>query len=442
MKKIISLGKLSIRNLLFLILPLLTIIRNILWPLLPSNIFINSLILFISRILNGTFWIALEKRIGTPSSLQSPTPPLSDPLNLVYNSITPEQETMPQKESKDENKSSKKGLSQRELDIIKSRRKKIEKTIKHWLFLLLINLINFFASLSFSIMTRISVFNLNNQGLVTVPVVARVIFTALLSILFLNEGKPHRHQILSFIVITIVVVFSNIYFYDADEYFFLQILSMLFPNFLFSLSYVLGNKYLLMTSGNVYKLLFFNGLIGLILLFIFEYFLYNISNNNCKVNIEERFFLKQICSPENINEIKTIINDFKNCKSFLQIFYIISYLIISTLEVTFVWLIIFFFSANHFAAVNSVALFYRCLEGFSKGGKIVGKIINVIGSILVSFMSLVYNEIVILRFCKLDINTKEEITLRAIEETNFIKKETSSDDPIMDITAGSNSNFN
>ena len=101
-----------------------------------------------------------------------------------------------------------------------------------------------------------------------------------------------------------------------------------------------------------------------------------------------------------------------NFKEIINSFYFsISLVSINFGEILFIWLLIFNFSVNHLGAICSTLLFAFCFTISQL--QPVHYIVYIIGSVIITFMTFVYNEIIILRFCGFDTNTVIEIDKRS-----------------------------
>ena len=128
-----------------------------------------------------------------------------------------------------------------------------------------------------------------------------------------------------------------------------------------------------------------------------------------KLNLNEKF-----CKNDELKFIFDVKNDIPKISKF-----IIS-LIISIIEMACTWLLIFFQTVNHLSVACSIHLMFRFLKGYIFD--INHFILGIISLVLIFFFSLVFNEILILRFCKLDKNTNEEIEHREIEDKKLIER--------------------
>ena len=77
---------------------------------------------------------------------------------------------------------------------------------------------------------------------------------------------------------------------------------------------------------------------------------------------------------------------------------------------------IYNFSINHFAAIFSIPTYFQFII---EGNDLGLKLIYIIGSIIIILMTLVYNEIIILKFLGFETNTKIEIVKRAKKDTEI-----------------------
>ena len=188
----------------------------------------------------------------------------------------------------------------------------------------------------------------------------------------------------------------------------IHLLITLIQEFFYSLYNILGAKYLSISHGNVYKLLFFNGLFGIITI-IAMYFTTN------KIHCNQ-FIDKEFCDDS---------NHLKNINNFVlfdrRLSKLIPNLLLTIIEMACTWLLIFYQTPNHLAIAYSIHLTFRFLIG-RKNVESNNYIIGSISFIIISFFALVYNEIFILRFCNLEKNTSEEIEQRALQDKMIVDR--------------------
>lgn len=291
--------------------------------------------------------------------------------------------------------------------------KKLEKKKKsknRTMVLLSITGILFFVSVSLHfILSELNFRKSVSGGLIVFSTFIRTIILVLLSNIFIKSEKMYRHHRFSGLIICLItilfLVFSQLYEKEKSEYFFNKLVVMVIPDIGFAFMYIIGLRYLIGSSGNVYKLLFYNGFIGMILSIFVQII---ISFFNCPKDFD--YINYQICD-ENGN-FRTILFNLKSFQNFglISIFIIIVYFF----ENICIFLLIYNFSINHFAAIFSIPTYFQfIIEGNALGLKLI----YIIGSIIIIFMTLVYNEIIILKFLGFEINTKIEIVKRAKSDT-------------------------
>jgi hypothetical protein len=278
--------------------------------------------------------------------------------------------------------------------------------------LLSITGILFFISVSLHfILSEMKFRKIISGGLIVLSTFIRIIILVLLSNIFIKSEKMYRHHRFSGLIIILItllfLVCSQLYEKEKSEYFFNKLIVMVIPDIGFDLMFTIGLRYLIGSSGNVYKLLFFNGLIGMILSIFVQII---ISIFNCPKDFD--YLNYQICE-ENGN-FRTILFNLKNFQNFglISIFIIIAYFF----ENICIFLLIYNFSINHFAAIFSIPTY---LQFIIEGNALGLKLIYIIGSIIIILMTLVYNEIIILKFLGFETNTKIEIEKRAKKDTEI-----------------------
>ena len=179
---------------------------------------------------------------------------------------------------------------------------------------------------------------------------------------------------------------------------------MILPHIFYCFKDACGAIYLIKSQGIIYKLIFINGIIGLILSGILQFILSLFNCNDIKdfLNKDE----DKVCDGD---KIKTIIVNFKSFGDFgsyisilLIIFYMAKYI--------FKWLLIFYFSLNHYAAIYTIPTLFKYIIKINESEFMI---FYILGIVIIALMTLIYNEIIILKFCGLDKETKIEISKRA-----------------------------
>ena len=85
------------------------------------------------------------------------------------------------------------------------------------------------------------------------------------------------------------------------------------------------------------------------------------------------------------------------------------------------WSLIFYQTINHLSVACSLHLISRFLIG-RVDINISHIIIGIISLILICFLTLLFNEVIIIRFFGLEKNTTKEIEIRAIEDKNLMER--------------------
>ena len=400
----ISFGHLTRKSLLFIVVPMVMVIHMVLIFLIIKekqnedknnknklSIFFNCLLQFLGRSINGILWLLFERRTASTKIEK-----LDSKDNKDMKLVTADQNIPPQDNSEIlcEDKLEKKSSIYNEYELDYYKKKEIEKkrNCKIIYLLILICVLDFCSVTCHSIIIKDGVYDKASGGFLLLSLVIKLFAIEILSKLIIKNTKIYRHHYLSIIIILIVAVSINVFFFDGN-YKFSDLLEIILPELLYSVMYVFGGKYLLMTKGNIYKLLFINGVIGIILLILLQvvaYFIPPIKNLFC----------------EDGNMLKSF-----GFEEFLT-WYSIPLLLIIFFETWLSWLLIYYFSVNHFGAICSIQLFSICFI------QNVDFKVYFIGSVIITFMTLVYNEIIILKFCGFDKNTTIEIDKRARRDSS------------------------
>ena len=115
----------------------------------------------------------------------------------------------------------------------------------------------------------------------------------------------------------------------------------------------------------------------------------------------EKYFLEfdNFCYED---RFRTMFNSFE-LTSFFDFLFMVLIVIINLVQTISIWLTIFYFNVNHFAAIYSIPLFYQFLVVKNDLNLTTWKIVfYFFESFIIILMSFVYNEIIILRFFGLD----------------------------------------
>lgn len=440
---IITFGKYNLKKYFFLFVPIIKIIRessnfsssfyNV------KNILIQYFFLCVAKFANFIFWFILEKKISFPKRTSETLSKNEERFTIIPdNNNGIEQEKL-------NSKNALKGLSQKEINLNEKKLKRKKKCMKEIILLIISSLIDFISNFSYLIsyasisnnadynnetinnttnydinnnITSNNSYSPNNESkendnvinLIPFRICIRIILIYIFSLIFLYLYKPYRHQLISLLLIVLIVVSADIieYFLNIikiNDDFLIHLILSFFQELFFSLDNVIGAKFLSISNGNVYQLLFFNGAFGILMITIINFLTGKIHCN--QLNLDDKF-----CDNNNLKSIFNFTID-------KRIIYFLISLVLSIIEMACTWLLIFYQTVNHLSVACAIHLIFRFVIGrFNIIGNHI--IIGIICLILISFFSLVYNEIIILRFCQLEKDTFEEIERRAIEDKNLI----------------------
>ena len=178
-------------------------------------------------------------------------------------------------------------------------------------------------------------------------------------------------------------------------------------NFLFCLSYILGKKYLTVFYIAPYNLMVIIGIITSIILLIYDIIAYSIVG-------------------EKNQKIHGIIVGFKNNLNLSFIIIFIFDILLYFLTNIGIWLTIYYFTPFHFIISESISeyIFYT-FDYMRNKGLFYEKrdiILYCFIYIINLFFSLVFNEIIILNFWRLNYNTEKYIKKREREDLMLISQ--------------------
>lgn len=261
-----------------------------------------------------------------------------------------------------------------------------------------------------------------NRGsfLITFSYLLRIISLGIFSHFFIKFIKLYKHHYVSFIFIIITLIIINvstflIYKFGKKSWSF----RIFFSEIIFAFSDVLGSIYLNKSEGNIGLLFFITSIFHLIVLIILHIIFSILNTNDVQCDTSSFFDIGNsyfFCNNKKFKYFYDNFNLFGNIFTFLYLFSLISLEIIK-------WYLIYLFSPNHYGAIYSIySLFITSALFQIHNSEILKERRNplyLIGCLLISFFVMVYNEIIILRFCGLDKNTKEEIANRAFEESKL-----------------------
>lgn len=410
----LSFGAVKKNWILFIIVPSLYFFRQILESKAKDetkNLFFNVFIRFFTRSLNIFLWILLKKKMALSKKKE----------DLINNNDQSFLSNLDESMKNSEEENSKRTFSQFEIEKERDRKKKEEfiklkkKSKLNSKIILLIAIFFDFISCSISLVSlELDILQNVSVGLIVLSICIRLIFFALFSYIFIKSSKNYIHHYVSAIVIGIIaivcIISSLIIDKNGNKDFFVKFVLKVIPDILYSFAYIFGLKYLIRTSGNIYKFLSLCGIVEMAISIIIQFIM---SFINCKnYNYFKQNFI--YCNNDN-GKYKTILFNLKNYKNFGGINTIIL-IIVNFIEKLCEYLLIYNFSLNHFGAIYAIPTYFK---NIFLELSLINTIFYIIGGIIIILMTFVYNEIIILRFCGLDKNTKIEIMKRSYDDTEI-----------------------
>ena len=236
-----------------------------------------------------------------------------------------------------------------------------------------------------------------------------IIFFITLSI-YAMKYKIYRHHFVSLIVILLNLILLTISFIICFPDCTIQtIIYYFFYSFLFCLYCILGKKYLNLFSNSPYNIMLSIGIVSIIILFIFDIIMFSLFDNN-----------------DNYINKYGIILGFKKMTNILSIYVFIFDVICNFFSNIGLWLTIYYYSPFHYIISESMSEYLFILYDFiifKRDYKFSDIILYTIIYIINFTFFLIFNEIIILKFCGLNYNIKENIEEREIID-NILALET------------------
>ena len=236
--------------------------------------------------------------------------------------------------------------------------------------------------------------------------------------IFLFKKPFYRHQkfSLSIAFVGMVIIFALFFIYlNKSNYDYIYDVLLFFGSFLYSLYLVLV-KYMSENKGySPFLLLFLIGIISTAATVIGFLILSHVRLGN--INYVSNIFH---CRPD-------IFVCFGNLYG-----YIIGYFLINAVLQILIFLVCYYFSPEVFAISDIISPFLSCITNIAKGKeKIVVKIVfDIIGYIIITIGSFIYNEIIVCNFWDLNKNTWKSIVKKANDD--YLGRVTDVSDSIAD----------
>ena len=295
---------------------------------------------------------------------------------------------------------------QHQIDNILYNKKYYEKyganKLKKFGFIVLINVLNLIFKMTY--------YRIINY-FVTVKIFSWYILDIILITLFsflILKAPVYKHQYLSIIIIVVAGIILNSIHHEFDEVGFKDILVNIFGDSVYSLMIVLKRYVMVNLFCSAYEIVFYEGVFSLV---FFSVLLIILTN----VEIIEKYESKRYI----IYEDKTYIDNFYSFIDLLrtdktQI--LISFIIL----IYYIPYYLFFNITIKNNSVFHVLLILLAEEGyfFDYGDDAFIICMNILLSIILLFMFLVFVEILELNFCGLSVNLKRKIAERAEIEAN------------------------
>ena len=371
---------------------------------LYSNLFIIPFLISLGNILCVFLWIFRIKLNLRKNETLKDKPNIEESFIIDRESKT---------------RSKKRGMSQVEIfkeEIIKKNQMKLLKEIFILFFLGLIFLIATILNFAFFIYSKEKKDNL--IILLFTSCIIRFLLMLIFSLFFLKEpDKIYRHQKFSLLFIVSLAIIYFFTAFECSKEAFIRFSFLIGSDILYSLFYIGGKKYILITYKSPFKMIFFVGIICFILICIL-YFIFMDNNDNIIIEFFSDHLQKIIGIDIDIKKNDIYINIYQYFdKINNNIFLLIPKLILIFLNNFFEWQILSFFSINHF---NSSYFLYIIILPFINEN-VLNFWIFISFYILVVFFLLIFNEIIIIYSFSLEKNTIHEKRMRSIvdEKNNY-----------------------
>ena len=283
------------------------------------------------------------------------------------------------------------------------------RKLKSFLFLMLLSVISLFTNLYINIYNR-KEFIYSKQS---IGIFFYIFFFILLSFILLKQ-KMYRHHLASSITIAIILlILFIITIYIKRNDIFHSFIFYLIYSLSFSLYDILGKKYMNVFYNSPYFMMSIIGVICSTSLIIFDLF---------------AFFLNRDISGIIIGFQKNIINVVNVLEFILDI-------AIKFIWNLGIWLTIYYFSPCHYFISGYISDYINYIIIASNSSDDFYSSINIsiftIAYLINFFCCLVFNEVIILNFWKLDYNTKKRIRERMKLDTQLLFNDGDDDSNIM-----------
>lgn len=285
-----------------------------------------------------------------------------------------------------------------------------EKKIKNYLFILLLIIIGLLSNISNKVI--INLFKENKEEILlskqSIGVVFKIIYLIFLSKIILKISL-YKHQFISLniIIINLIILIITVFI----SYNIITILKIILYNCITSLFYclfdILGKRYLNSLCDTPYQIMLKIGTISIILFLIYDILFFIINGN------------------EN-SDIYGVIIGIMNNFHLKNILYIILDIIFCFFWNAGIWFTLYHLTPCHFIISESLSQYFYYFIDFIRSNNYQLKFTIIYGIVYILnfLLFLVFDEIIILKFLKLDKNTKVMIEHRETFDTELTPNET------------------
>ena len=250
-------------------------------------------------------------------------------------------------------------------------------------------------------------------GKKSVAILAQSLYFALLSRAIL-EQKIYRHQRIPLIIMSIdlLILLCHVFFQIKDQnlkYSLIYIILLYYftSSFLYAFYDVLAKKYFSFFMSNLYTLIFFIGFFGSVILFIYDIIAIIINKFNTNYTYHG------------------VIKGFKENFSLTSFIILIMELLLRFAWNMGIWFTIYYLTPCHFIISESFSIYLSTIVEIINGENnfsVAITILYIVIYLINMFLSLVFNEIIILNFWGLNLNTKKCILERELLDKEMSKK--------------------
>ena len=383
---LIEFGEINYKIFILLLYPLFIHLRKIIPELINDNYYFDLFRFYLSYILSSIFLLIIKKRTQTTIINKNSSNNNEPKLNIKQEDwINP--------------------LIIKKKNTIKS------NNIKNIVFIILLILVGLITNLFYIIFRIIYVDGDEDEEFSHTLKVSKQSIGSLLEIIyflilgkFILNNKLYKHHFVSLIIMIINIVLLISFAIDKKGIFKVIPYYLLY-NFLFCLSYILGKKYLNIFYIAPYDLMVKIGISTSILLLIYDIIAYLIAGEKNK-------------------KIHGIILGLRNNLKKSLILYFIFDILLYFLTNIGIWLTVYYFTPFHFIISESISEYiYYSYDYMQNKGNFYKKkdiILYYLVYAINFFFALVFNEIIILKFCRLNYNTKKYIKEREREDIKLL----------------------